>query len=581
MTNPLPTLDRRGFVTLGGAAAAAAWLGLGTPAAAGPPRTLHVRDFGALPDDDADDTAAIRRAIAAAIATGMPTVVRFDAGTYRLGPDAAGGASLPIADAVGLTLAGAVGRDGTPLTRLVTGLAPANDIEPATQFSLSDCRDVTLRDLVLDYGPRATTSGEIVAVDPATDEVQVDVFEGSAHFDGMRCYSANSWDLATRRLNHVAPLTIGANPDQFGNLWHSVPGGAGRRYKITGFGFSDRVRPGDGASWHFNVTGGSYNLLALGCRDLRLENLRIHNAVGAGILAGYGHNLTCRRLRFEPGGDDLAVGPRDAVHLSNSTGTLVVDDCYLKGVRWDPLVSRSTFLKLTEITDGRRIVITSAAGNSSRALPFAAGDELTFWSGTRPGTGRIAAVTPLDETGAAVAVTLAADLPADAALGTLVSSSGHEWDEVRLTRTTVEGNIGTAVVFLNRNLLIEGCRFANNAYHDLGFGSTSAATGSFGRDIVIRNNRFDGSAWIRKYAKLPYSSAIMTLSNNAAFDTQAYNSRITIEGNEFTGLDREPFQAGVYLTNAHDVTVRGNSYRGVGHRVVVDEASTSAVDVRD
>src|SRR5690606_11708228 len=133
----------------------------------------------------------------------------------------------------------------------------------------------------------------------------------------------------------------------------------------------------------------------------------------------------------------------------------------------------------------------------------------------------------------------------------------------------------------NRNLLIEGCRFANNAYHDLGFGSTSAATGSFGRDIVIRNNRFDGSAWIRKYAKLPYSSAIMTLSNNAAFDTQAYNSRITIEGNEFTGLDREPFQAGVYLTNAHDVTVRGNSYRGVGHRVVVDEASTSAVDVRD
>ncbi|MFW6598184.1 right-handed parallel beta-helix repeat-containing protein [Propionibacteriaceae bacterium Y2011] len=573
------TIRRRHFLALTGAglgAASTSWIA-GTASADSD--AIHVRDFGAMPDDGVDDTAAIRAAIAAAMARSRPTTVHFDPGTYHLTPDPDGGASLPIDGAVGLALVGSVAADGRPATRLVGGLPLANDIAPATQFTLTDCHALTLQNLTLDYSPRATSSGEVVAVDPSSDVVEVDVFEGSTQFDGMRCYSANSWNLETGRLNRVAPLTIGTNPAQFDNLWQSVPGGGGRRYRITGHGFSDRVAPGDGVSWHFNVVGGSYNIFALGCRDLVIENLHIHNAVGMGMLAGYGHNVTLTRVVVEPVGD-LAVGPRDALHLSNSTGTLSVTDCYIKGVRWDPLVSRSSFLRVSDTGDGRSILVAPVSAGS-RQLPFTAGDTLTFWAGALPGHADVVAAEPVDEAGTAFRVRLDSDLPAAAGVGTLLSSSGHEWSSARLSGTTIEDNIGTALVFMNRNLSVNGCRFANNAYHDIGLGTTSAGTGSFARDVTIRGNRFEGSGWVKKYTRHPRTAAILTLANNGAFSNQAYNSGITIQGNSFLDLDTRPFQTGVYLRNARDVQVHNNRYQRVAGRVEVDENSTEDIDVRD
>lgn len=571
-------LNRRGFLALAGAGlgvAGSAYLG-GSKASASP-GAIHVHDFGAVPDDGIDDTAAIRRAIEAAMARGRPTTVLFDAGTYQLEPDTEAGASLPITRAAGLTLQGAVGGDGRPSTRLVGGLPLANDIAPATQFTLTDCRGLTLRNFVLDYSPRATSSGEVVSVDAATDEVVVDVFEKSTHFDGMRCYSANSWDLATGRLNRVAPLTIGTNPAQFANLWHSVGGGDGRRYRISGHRFSNRVAPGDGVSWHLNVAGGSYNIFALGCHDLRVENVRIHNAVGAGMLAGYGHNVTLDKVVVEPAGD-LAVGPRDAIHLSNGTGEMRVTDCYIKGVRWDPLVSRGSFLRLTDAGDGRRITVQSV-GATSRVLPFASGDELTFWAGAQPSSVRVAEATGLDGTGDAFQLRLSADLPHDAGVGAFLSSSGHEFSSARVTGTTIEDNIGTALVFMNRNLRVHGCHFANNAYHDIGLGTTSSGTGPFARDVVIRGNTFDGSGWVRKYSKHAHTGTILTFANNGSFTNQAYNSGITIQANRFSNLDTEDFQSAIHLRNARDVTVANNQYDAVPHPVAVDAASTRNITV--
>ena len=45
---------------------------------------IEVADFGALPDDAVDDSAAIQRAIDAANAVAGPVIVRFAAGTYRV-----------------------------------------------------------------------------------------------------------------------------------------------------------------------------------------------------------------------------------------------------------------------------------------------------------------------------------------------------------------------------------------------------------------------------------------------------------------------------------------------------------------
>ncbi len=214
-------------------------------------------------------------------------------------------------------------------------------------------------------------------------------------------------------------------------------------------------------------------------------------------------------------------------------------------------------------------------------MPYEPGDRITFWSGTIPPTGVVLDASPIDDTGSRQLITLEADLPDGVPINSLLTSSGHEWDRARLASTAIEGNIGTALVFLNKNLVIEDCRFANNAYHDIGFGTTSGPTGSFARDVIIRDNVFAGSGWVKKYAKFDYSGAITTLANNGAFTTQPYNRGITIERNEFSDLATESFQAGVYLRNARQVTVRDNSYRDVSHRVMIDEASTDDIEMTD
>ncbi|MGF1449698.1 MAG: glycosyl hydrolase family 28-related protein [Opitutales bacterium] len=84
---------------------------------------FHVRDFGALPDDTADDTAAIRQAIRAAEREGGTVV--FEAGTYLCAPQKIEETEIFRIRQGNLTLQGA-GMDATVLSCHVYGLRDPN-----------------------------------------------------------------------------------------------------------------------------------------------------------------------------------------------------------------------------------------------------------------------------------------------------------------------------------------------------------------------------------------------------------------------------------------------------------------------
>ena len=115
-------------------------------------------------------------------------------------------------------------------------------------------------------------------MDKETDTVTVEVFEGLSHFEGMKCYSANAWNIKTRELLHVLPLTIGVDQATFSNTFHHVPNTNERTYAISNMRFSDRVNVGDGISWHFNVMLGNWQ-----CNTCNVYFLK---AVGTDMRAG-------------------------------------------------------------------------------------------------------------------------------------------------------------------------------------------------------------------------------------------------------------------------------------------------------
>src|SRR5690606_23689034 len=180
-------------------------------------------------------------------------------------------------------------------------------------------------------------------------------------------------------------------------------------------------------------------------------------------------------------------------HFSNNAGQLLLDNVYVKGVRWDPIVSRSTFLEVAEVVSSTEIKTTYSTG----ILDIQAGDYVHFWAGDAPIIREITAVVSLGTQNDKL--TLSDPLPAEVVVGTRLTLPKYEWDQAIIRNTTVEGNFGTSIVFTNKNLLVEDSVFRNNAYSNIGLGPTSVNTGPFARNVVIRSNVFEDSTWVRKY----------------------------------------------------------------------------------
>lgn len=541
---------------------------------------VRVADHGAIVNDGACDAVAIRAAIQAASLLQNPVLV-FEAGVYNLGEESAVDlngelAMMHIHHQNGVTLRGAVTPEGAPATELQMNLALGNDITGASHMDIRYGKNVTVENLIVDHAPRFATAGEIVALDLATKTVEIEIFPNMPHFDGMKAYSANNWNLATRLLIEGPPLTIGTSPDF--PTWEKMAG-HDNRYRMVNSSFYNLVQTGQGISFHFNVVAGDARALdAYELEDIVFRNIKIHSAIGMAMGAGDNRNMTFEKFHIKPQGNSLAVGPRDGIHISRSTGKLKVDDLFVKGVRWDPFVSYLRMVPVEERQGNRRIRITSSFANLMRRVSgvLEVGSKMNFWSGVAPHKAVIGSITV--EADNLWWLEFTADLPAAVIAGSYCSPEGWWWDNALIQNSVFEGNFGTALVFQSANLLVENCTFRNNSYSNIGIGPTSSGAGSFSENITIRNNVFEGSSWVEKYTAAGGHRGTITLFNNfPGFTNAAYNRNILIAGNVFRDINASSRFAVIHVKNASGVTVRNNWYQDVANTVIVESGSTNAI----
>lgn len=543
--------------------------------------TFDARDFGAVPDDGRCDMAAINRAIESADRD-EPAVLRFEAGTYNLRESTRSmDALITIAGASQLTLLGQTGEGGKPLTRFERNVPEMqNDMHAATQVRIINSSDVAIKNIVSDNDPAFGTAGRITAVNSAGDVVEVEVFPGLPHFDGMRCYSANSWDLETGRLMPVPALTIGVDTSKFRHTWQRVPG-AESTYRLQGMGFAERVQPGQGISWHFYVVGRGRQFFMKKCTDVLLENVAVENIKGIGIAAQVCRNLAFKKVIVKPAPPALAVGARDAFHLVCNDGNLLVEECYVKGVRWDPFNVKSKFCEVTGITDRRHMVCRVRTGTT--LLPLS-GSALVFWTGSQPRTMQVANEDWSEEIRIegrphrTFTLELAEDIPDTVKAGSWFTPQAWTFDSAVFRSCTIEGNCGRALLYQGENLNVDNCTFRNNAYANIALGPVNHLEGGFVRTARIRNCRFVKSTW-DDGANLLKGTVVTFHGVPAQFDRQPYNEDIVIRDNLFRGIRCNPDVAAIHIGNAQDVTLRGNRFRDCRRQVVVEERTTANVDV--
>lgn len=534
---------------------------------------VHVADFGAVPDDGRCDAKAIDAAIHAAAISNRSCVV-FAAGTYLLStpiaPGTREGFHIGILQTTNLALVGQTHAGGRPATRIERAIPPGNDVQVPSQIRIDGSSGIAIRNLVLANNPPLGSTAKVIAADRDRDVVEVEVLEGQPSYDGMRAASAHAWNLAAGKLRRFgttpaeATLTIGTKVEAY---WKAVPGTGARRLRMTGAGFAAKVAVGDGISWHRRADGEGQQISAMNSSDLVFENLAIPNAYNMGMLAGYNRNLTLRRIRFEPEGGNLAVGARDGLHLSNTSGDLLVEDCHFKGLRMDPLVIRRTFGRVTTFDPDGRVFIAPGY-----AIP--AGDALRFWAGREPADLAVRTCTPVR--GRGYAYTFAGPLPDGVVTGTPVSFLTHSLRKGVVRACVFEDNFGSAIVNFEENLTVERCTFDNNSYQ-VKYGP-NAESGGFTRNNVFRDNQCKDVPWI-DIALRGRPAALLIHSISRYFRNPTFNGPVEITGNVFRNPHAVSNSAAIDIRNARGVVVRGNTFEGFATPVTADPATTDAIRI--
>lgn len=532
-------------------------------------RALHVSEFGAVPDDGRDDMASINEAIQAAVRRGDAEVL-FDAGTYNMAttctvPGKSGGHYIGIYDARNLALIGKTDGSGEPATRLERNHPLDNDARPFHQIVIDHSDGIAVKNVVLANSPPFGSTGRVVAVDRQHDVVVVEVLKGLPAYDGMRCASAHVWNLETGKLKRFgltptdATLTIGMNITQ---MWEAVPGTGARQLRMKGKGFAAKVELGDGISWHHKAEDSDNQTAVMYSANVTFDNVRFPNVTNMGMLAGYNRNLTFRRVAFRPENGNLAVGGRDGMHLSMNSGKLLVEDCYFKGLRMDPLVLRKTFGLITEIRPDGGMV-------ARPAYQVPTGDRIRFWVGDAP---QDRVVTGCESLGrGSYLYTFEAPIPSGATVGTPLCYQTHSLDEGIIRNCVFEDSFGSPIVNFEENVTVEGCTFDNNSYQ-IKYGPNTT-TGAFVRNNVFRNNVCENVPWV-DIVRRGQPAALLVHSINKYFKAPMYNAGILICGNTFRNPHGDPGYVAIDLRNVRNVDMRANQFIGFEKQLRIDRAST-------
>lgn len=536
---------------------------------------LYASEHHVTPDTGCDMAGKLRSLIAAA-ATSDNTVIQLPPGTLILenSPD---NTMLVFEECTGITLRGAVDAKGAPATRFLLRTPLQNDATAQGFIAVRNSHNIRFENLIFDYENRFSSAGKVVAVDETQDRVVVDVFEGQSHFDGMKCYSANSWNLQTKDLNPVAPLTIGVDQSAFAHTWRRISGGSGRCYAMEGMNMASRVKPGDGLSWHFNVIpeglvdDNHFNVDGngderthvfgiTGSEDIYLENLRIYSSMCAVAVFIANRNITLKKVRVEPEGTSLAVSPRDFAWFVGTSGKILVEDVYVKGVRWDPFNIHAGILPITAISSDRTTV--SIRMDKKFQTFYRSGQRIVFWL---PGGPLDIPTVGIQENTEGFCMAFSAPLPEEITVGSYVTPRWMILDECVFRNVIVEGNCGTGLLYQNENLTVEHCLFRNNTYDNIALGPIDSIEGSFARNVQIRNSRFISSTWINKFGI--HDGTISIMNGFAPLECVHYNSDIVIENNVM-----ENCAVGVSIRNASNVRISCNEMRNVGTEVLIADS---------
>ena len=448
---------------------------------------FNVKDYGAVPNDGQDDTKALREAVALCRAHEGSTLV-IPAGTYllrdvdamQLEADAIGGKmganpestifSPYYPYAKGLDFSGAKGVtiEAEGATLLCDGW-----MEPV---SLTDCTDLTLHGLTIDYVHRALSEGTVAGI-------------GDDYFDVQF--------RPDRTITDVIPITRVTLADpQIGGMYRSpfyypkrellgnnlVRLTVGRR--IPDYLLGQPVAALH--SMHFRPA-----ILILNSTNTTLDGVTIHSQPGMGIVGFDSRDIFINRLRVAPADGYHFSTNTDATHFACCEGELVFDGCSFIGQGDDATNVHGYYHNVEAADDGWLRLILHAPGYTHAQVADVprVGDELELSLINTLAVQKVLKVTEVKHEEKATDVLVRVDGPMPEKLEDYYLFNITKLPRLTFRNSLVQGNLARGVLVKTRGVLIEDNVFRGCSGTAIHVGAEGWwCEGSHSTDVTIRRN---------------------------------------------------------------------------------------------
>lgn len=535
--------------------------------------SVSVLDFGAIPDDNQDDTQAIRKAIATCAGVKNVTLL-FSPGRFDL--------SEPGEQGTYLVLDGA---DGV----IVEGRGAAMVLhKPGTLFAVSDSLRVTFSDLTVDMDPLPFAGGRVV--ERGDGWFDMEVLPPHEIQEDQRVEAILSYDLENRR--------IGIGTDTYQLQFEGKTARIGdNRMRIR----TEQAPPevGTHVIVRYLVYGPNV-FLVRDASDVRLNAITIFCAAGMGLYATNSEDLSLTdfRVMLPPDSQRWMTTTADATHFNNCRGTVLFENCLFEAMGDDATNIHQMYLKVMQRIDDHTVRLAFARPNwwapSQAPRP---GDQLEFGGQENPlspiATAGVASVET-DEASKEILIRLGVALPESVMPGSIVGNLSA-CPRVRIKGCVVRNNRARGFLIQTRDVVLENNRFeycSAGAVHitcDADYWFEGMST----QNVLLRGNTFIGcnfwrglhGAAVAVFADTKDHTPVAGIHKNIRFENNTFqegngpalfvsaSEEVLIEGNavEYSGY------YGIILRDSRNVRITNNTVTDAEKLIHFDDSCAEVI----
>ena len=269
-------------------------------------------------------------------------------------------------------------------------------------FILENCENVTIKNAVIEYERSSHTEFEILEKTEQVlrlkrkEKFPCRVENGflipySENFEwhnlSKECHFLQVFDSETREGAGLPVVVIGAETEDMENppayIYHLNVHEEGQDVVLTG------DLPGD---WKKGMTAvlshatrEVSSCFVSCCRNINIENIRIINGIGMGVLGMYSENLSIRGLKlyYDEQSHGIVSNDGDAIHIISGFGTLSITDCICEGMEDDVLNVHGNYygVKSAEQNILNACCFDLSTGLDANYKMFGEGDEISIHRG--------------------------------------------------------------------------------------------------------------------------------------------------------------------------------------------------------